>query len=56
MNKIAFISTPGLENFMLPVEHELLNRGYEIDTVAVSDNQAIVEAVKNSEIVWIEWG
>ncbi len=56
MNKIAFISQPGLENFMLPVSEALSNRGYKTTTVSAPDNQAIVDAVKESDIVWIEWG
>lgn len=56
MNKIAFISAPNLENFMIPVAEALSDRGYQVQTVTTPDNQAIVDAVADSEVVWIEWG
>jgi len=56
MSKIAFISQPNLENFMMPVAQELADRGHTVQSVADGDNQHIVDAVRDSEIVWLEWG
>jgi len=56
MKKISFISTPGLENFMLPVAKGLEGRGYQVKTVYEPDDQKIVDAVLWSDTVWIEWG
>ena len=56
MSKIAFISEPGMENFMTPVAQELADRGHTVQSVADGDNQHIVDAVRDSEIVWLEWG
>ena len=56
MKKISFISSPGLENFMLPVANGLEKRGYGVKIVAEPNDQAIIDAVIWSDTVWIEWG
>jgi glycosyltransferase involved in cell wall biosynthesis len=53
--KIAFLSQPGLSNFMLPVSAELRKRGHECLDIDVDDMKVICDAVYQSDTVWLEW-
>ena len=56
MNKIVFLSQPGLENFVAPVAEELAKRGHQTTVMAEPNDQKLVDAVLDNEIIWIEWG
>ena len=55
MKRIAFISNPGLSNFLVPVVHGFKKKGYSTTLVDSGDINEIWEAIRDNEIVWLEW-
>lgn len=52
--KIAVLCLPGLESFLKEVV-ESLGQRHKVKTVYSSDGKQLLEAIKWSEIVWLEW-
>lgn len=53
-HKIAILCLPGLESFLKDIV-TFLGERHEIKTVYSSDGKQLLEAIKWSEIVWLEW-
>ena len=52
--KIAFLCLPGLDNFLKDIV-ETFSLGYDVKLVVTTDGNQIAEAIKWSDIVWLEW-